>query len=142
MGDLVPFPAPAGPPASYTDGIRGCWACGLVLFDDEHERGLCDPCDYLLNTPATPPTDRQKPLAWYLRHLGPDGLRTMAEAIVETGVTTAEEQAAEWARDHQLDSRTASTFVGDVRGRAHVEYSQRCHRDGQAIGELLGWGSR
>src|SRR4051812_14088422 len=132
MGDLLLLPVPAGPPPSYTTEVwRGCWACGLVLFDDEPD--LCTDCNHTLNTPAVPPAGKQRPLTWYLRHITPDTLRTMCDTIAEAGVTHAEEGAAGWAAEH-LDGRERSTYVGDVRGRALLEYSTRCAADVQEHG--------
>lgn len=138
MGDLLHFPAPPAPGANHTDVIRGCWACGLILFDDEPD-GLCTDCDRALNAPPVPAAGDEKPLWTYLKHLRPETLRSMADAITETGVTTAEEAAAEWAIAHQLDERARATYVGTVRGVALVEYSQRCHDDAQQLGAYFGW---
>lgn len=138
MGDLLLLPAPPAPDANHTGEVwRGCWACGLLVFDDEGD--LCPDCNQALNTPARPPAGNEHPMAWYLRHIGPDTLRTMCDAIVETGVTHAEEGAASWAAEH-LDGRERSTYVGTVRGRAQLEYAMRCAGDVQEHGRIMGWG--
>lgn len=139
MGDLISlFPAPAAPDRNDTvDVWRGCWACGLVLFDDELT--LCSDCDRQLNNEPAPTPPKGRPLAFYLKRFGADGIALMAAAITETGVAQAEEHAASWAVDHQLDDTARATYVGDVRGRAELEYSDRCQRDVQLLGVQLGW---
>lgn len=141
MGDLIVFPTPPGPTANDTDVIlwRGCWACGLILFDDELPAGLCTECDLDLNRTPPAPEGKQRPLAFYLRHIRPETLHSMTVAIIETGTTQAETAAAEWAIDHHLDDRARAAYVGDVRGRATLELSVRCHDDAQVLGAQLGW---
>jgi hypothetical protein len=137
MGTLLHLPTPPSPTPNHTDEVwRGCWACGLVLFDDEPD--LCTDCNIALNRPPTPPASQQRPLTWYLRHITPDTLRAMCDTITETAVTHAEEGAAAWAAEH-LDGRQRATYIGSVRGRAQTEYAMRCHADAQAHGQAMGW---
>lgn len=133
MGELIQFPSTT----ADTTVWRGCWACGLVLFDDEIS--LCTDCDLALNGEPAPTPPGVKPIAFYLKPFGPDGIAQLAAAIVEAGVAHTEEQAAGWARDHHLDAQVHARYVGDVRGRAVVEYSDRCQRDAQQLGVQLGW---
>lgn len=139
MGDLVRlFPTPPASDRNDTGEVwRGCWACGLLLFDDEPT--LCTDCDARLNNQPAPTPAKGKPLGFYLKSFGPDGIALMAAAITETGVAQAEEHAAAWAADHHLDEKARSTYVGDVRGRALAGYSDRCQRDVQHLGEQLNW---
>lgn len=137
MGDLHLLAAPAAPPASYTTEVwRGCWACGLVLFHDEPD--LCTDCHHHLNNPPAPTPPKARPLYSYLKHFGPQGIALMAAGIVETGADRAEEHAANWAADH-LEPGERARYVGDVRGRALREYSDRCQQDVQLLGAQLGW---
>lgn len=137
MGDVIAFPTPAGPPANDTGEVwRGCWACGQLLFDDEPD--LCTDCNHSLNAPAVAPVGKQHRLAWHLRHITPDTLRGMCDAITETGVTRAEEGAQAWAADH-LDLTERASFIGAVRGRAQLEYATRCAADVQQHGQTMGW---
>lgn len=139
MGDVIQFPAPAALEANDTAVVwRGCWSCGLVLFDDEPT--LCTDCATVLDrTPAPTPPDG-RPLAFYLKHFRPDGIALLAQAIIETGVAQAEEHAAAWADEHHLDAAARARFVGDVRGRALAEYTSRCQTDAELLGHTLGWG--
>lgn len=154
MGDIIHLPTPAAPTANDS-GVtwRGCWHCGLVLFDDEDE--LCVDCRTELEH-EPPATTRRWIWAdtdghWLLSHgirpsyeylrgsIRPETIARMASTIVEAGVDRAETRAQEWAADHLDDKAAQHAYVGDVRGRCREHLAMVCHLDAQTLGERMGW---